>query len=128
MLLEEGLYCTKANNDRMSGWNNIREYLYHDANLLPRLKIFRNCENLIRTLPALIHDDKKVEDINTRSEDHAADALRYGLMHTFSKRETKELSKTRIDEIIERITRPDNVYVSPEDAERIVYSGGWSQL
>ena len=42
--------------------------------------MFETCANLIRTLPALIYDDHKVEDVDTDGEDHAADALRYGLM------------------------------------------------
>jgi hypothetical protein len=33
-----------------------------------------------RTLPALVFDDRKVEDCDTDGEDHAPDALRYGLM------------------------------------------------
>lgn len=45
-----------------------------------KLKIFNTCRNLIRTLPMLPLDDKDMEDIDTRSEDHAYDSLRYGLM------------------------------------------------
>ena len=42
--------------------------------------MFRNCRNLIRTLPAIPRDAKKPEDLNTAAEDHALDALRYLLM------------------------------------------------
>jgi hypothetical protein len=35
---------------------------------------------LIRTLPALIHDEHDPEDVDTDGEDHAPDAWRYGLM------------------------------------------------
>jgi len=35
---------------------------------------------LIRTFPAVQHDPTKPEDIDTSSEDHALDALRYGCM------------------------------------------------
>src|SRR5207302_5275297 len=46
-----------------------------------RLRIFRDaCPNLVRTLPQLVHDEGNPEDVNTDSEDHAADAARYGLM------------------------------------------------
>jgi hypothetical protein len=38
------------------------------------------CPNLVRTLLALVHDERKVEDCDTDGEDHAADAFRYGLM------------------------------------------------
>jgi len=73
---------TAANNDRISGWNNVRGFLkvYDDPNSGKKtsiLKICSNCENLIRTLPEQLHDDSKVEDIDTNGEDHAVDALRY---------------------------------------------------
>lgn len=45
-----------------------------------KLKIFRTCRNLIRTLPMLPLDSNDMEDIDTKAEDHAYDALRYGLM------------------------------------------------
>lgn len=45
-----------------------------------KLKIFNNCRNLIRTLPMLPMDENDPEDVNTKSEDHAYDALRYGCM------------------------------------------------
>jgi hypothetical protein len=38
------------------------------------------CPNLIRTLPALPFDEHDPEDVDTMSEDHAPDALRYALM------------------------------------------------
>jgi len=38
------------------------------------------CPNLVRTLPQLVHDEGKPEDVNTDGEDHAPDSLRYGLM------------------------------------------------
>ena len=46
----------------------------------PRLKIFSNCMNLIRTLPMLPIDKNNPEDVDTDAEDHAYDALRYGVM------------------------------------------------
>jgi hypothetical protein len=45
-----------------------------------KLKIFRNCKNLTRTLPVLPLDATDLEDIDTKAEDHAYDSLRYGLM------------------------------------------------
>lgn len=44
----------------------------------PSLKIFKNCSNLIRTLPILPVCPNNEEDVDTKSEDHAYDALRYG--------------------------------------------------
>jgi hypothetical protein len=42
--------------------------------------VFETCKDLIRTLPALQHDSARPEDLDTASEDHAADALRYACM------------------------------------------------
>ena len=39
--------------------------------------VFSTCTELIRTLPALQHDQTKAEDVDTDGEDHAPDALRY---------------------------------------------------
>lgn len=46
----------------------------------PTLFIFSNCVNLIRTLPMLPTDPSKPEEVDTKAEDHAYDALRYGCM------------------------------------------------
>ena len=79
------LYIESANNARVAGWMQIRELLtpQDDPNnpwhKKPRLYICSNCENLIRTLPTLIHDKTNVEDVDTTGEDHAPDALRYWL-------------------------------------------------
>ena len=71
----------KASNERVAGWNRVREFLALDSDTgLPNLVIHSNCENLIRTLPDLPRDKNKPEDLDTRTDDHAADALRYMLM------------------------------------------------
>ena len=46
----------------------------------PSLFVFNNCINLIRTLPLLPCDKNNPEDVDTHTEDHAYDALRYGCM------------------------------------------------
>jgi len=83
IMLFNGVPVNRANNDRISGWNLLREYLeWNDEDKPePRIKFFSNCENLIRTLPMLVHSEKKPEDVDTTQEDHAPDALRYGLMY-----------------------------------------------
>lgn len=79
----KGLNLVKGNNDRINGWNVMREYLKPrlvNGENVPKLQIFKTCPDLIRTLPALIYDDFKVEDCDTDGEDHGPDAGRYGLM------------------------------------------------
>lgn len=41
---------------------------------------FSTCTDSIRTLPALQHDTVKAEDVDTESEDHAPDEIRYACM------------------------------------------------
>ncbi len=77
-----GLAFYKSDNNRIRGWYSVKEWLRPvpdtDGALRPRLRIFKNCTNLIRTLPALRFDDKNPNDTaNTPHElTHAPDALR----------------------------------------------------
>ncbi len=48
------------------------------GNLTALVEIGKNCKDLIRTLPTLLHDKVNVEDIDTKQEDHAYDGTRYG--------------------------------------------------
>lgn len=72
----------KANNARIAGWTKMREYLAFAQDGLPWWQISPNCENLIRTLPEQVFDDRPghEEDLDNRGEDHAVDGARYGLM------------------------------------------------
>ena len=77
MWADSGLRVTRAKNDRIAGWANLRQYLWDYTASKPRLYVFSNCTNLIRTMPLQMHDKKKQEDLDTTAEDHALDALRY---------------------------------------------------
>lgn len=46
----------------------------------PSIFIFNTCVNLIRTMAAIPIDKNDPEDVNTDTDDHAYDALRYGVM------------------------------------------------
>lgn len=70
----------KADNDRVNGWIRMREMLAVGQDGIPGVQAFSNCVNLIRTLPEQIHDETRVEDLNTNGEDHAVDDVRYFLM------------------------------------------------
>lgn len=80
---ENGQYLTKADNNRVTGWLAVHEWLkiYKDEQGQPnsKLKIFSNCVNLIRTLPALQHDEKNPNDVAVEPHEltHIPDALRY---------------------------------------------------
>ena len=44
------------------------------------LQTFSTCRHFIRTIPAPVYDETRVEDINTEMEDHIYDECRYVLM------------------------------------------------
>ena len=41
---------------------------------------FDNCVNTVAQIPSIPLDKKNPEDVDTKSEDHLYDALRYGIM------------------------------------------------
>ena len=103
--LEHGIPLIKADNARVVGWQRVAEEMkwQHDkekpaddpANE-PNWKIFNNCRHLIRTLPYLVRDDKKVEDIADHQEDHAAESVRYYHMSRPIKAKVPEHEMTEI--------------------------------
>lgn len=76
----------KAVNDRVNGWALIDEYLRIRDDGYPRFVVYETCPHTIRTLPAVPRDDKNPEDVDTTSEDHLPDALRYGLNYMAGRR------------------------------------------
>ena len=46
----------------------------------PWLTIHPRCKYLIRTLPLMVQDTHDAEDLDSESDDHACDAVRYLLM------------------------------------------------
>ena len=103
---EGGLDLTKASNNRIAGWLNVKEWLkirkvrneqtgelYEDSDL----KIFSNCINLIKYLPQLQHDEKEPNDVATEPHEptHITDALRYFCVsRTAPTKEVKNVEKT----------------------------------
>lgn len=78
--IRNGVPLIKADNDRLNGWMRVRENLAIAPDGKPYLQIFSTCRDLIRTLPILTFDKHDHEDVGDNCEDHAAEALRYGLM------------------------------------------------
>jgi hypothetical protein len=68
----------RSPGSRISGKIEIHKRLMVDEDTEePRLRIFENCPNLIRQLNSLPLDKNNPEDVDTKAEDHAYDALRY---------------------------------------------------
>jgi len=69
-----------SNRDRLAGKIEMHKRLGDNDMEEPRLRIFNNCKNLIRTLPTLPLSKTNPEDVDTKADDHAYDALRYMCM------------------------------------------------
>ena len=98
----EGVVWRRAENKRISGWDQVRNRLRgrclemqkqlitlpdgteEDMVVFekwePMLFVTENCQHLIRTLPIQERDGTDWEDVDTDGEDHAADELRYACM------------------------------------------------
>ena len=75
-----GVYFAKGDNARIPGWMQMHYRFFFDENGDAMMYFFKNCKGAIRTLPTLLYDEYKVEDLDTDGEDHIADALRYFCM------------------------------------------------
>jgi hypothetical protein len=63
----------------MGGWDMLRARLV-GQNGRPTLYVFNTCTATCRTMPVLQHDPLRPEDLDTNSEDHCADMIRYACM------------------------------------------------
>ncbi len=80
-MIRRGVRWLPADRDRIAGKIAIHRKLQIDSlSLKPRLTIFKTCTNLIRTLPTLPLSKQNPEDVDTKADDHAYDALRYMIM------------------------------------------------
>ena len=74
------IYFQPGDHQRIPGWMQMHYRLAFDDNGYPMMYVFKNCKAFIRTVPTLIYDDHKVEDLDTEGEDHIADETRYFCM------------------------------------------------
>mgnify|MGYP003630938548 FL=1 len=71
----------RSGGSRIAGKNELHRRLQdEDEDGSPSLVVFDNCFNLVSQLPSIPLDKKNPEDVDTKSEDHLYDALRYGIM------------------------------------------------
>jgi hypothetical protein len=71
---------SKDKRGPMNGWDQMRGRIIgigEIPNNTPMVYCFSTCTASIRTIPVLQHDPAKPEDLDTESEDHAADDWRY---------------------------------------------------
>ena len=80
-MMTRGVRWVPSDSNRMSGKIEVHRRLkMDDLTGQPRLRIVSTCTNLIRTLPTLPLSKTNSEDVDTKAEDHAYDALRYMVM------------------------------------------------
>jgi hypothetical protein len=81
MMERQGVYWEKADNERIAGKMQIHYRLAFDENGVSKLYVMDTQRHFIRTIPALVYDAVKVEDVDTKQEDHIYDELRYMCMY-----------------------------------------------
>ena len=80
-MIRNGVRWIPADKNRIPGKIELHRRLAIDERTdEPKLKIFSTCTNLIRTLPTIPLSKTNSEDVDTKSDDHAYDALRYMCM------------------------------------------------
>lgn len=75
-----GVFFTPGDNERIAGWMQCHYRLQFDEDGYPRMYVFNTCRAFIRTVPTLIYDEHRAEDLDTKMEDHVADEWRYFCM------------------------------------------------
>ena len=76
----KGVFWSGGDNTRIPGKMQFHYRLAFGGDGRPMLQTFSTCRHFIRTIPALVYDETRVEDINTEMEDHIYDECRYVLM------------------------------------------------
>ncbi len=94
-MMRNGVRWTPSDRNRLAGKMEIHRRLSLD-NGKPSLYIFETCTNLIRTLGNIPTSKINTEDVDTKAEDHAYDALRYMVM-------TRQSNKPTVPDILKDI-------------------------
>jgi len=68
---KQGIFFEPGVNDRIAGWMQVHERLKFDENGRAMMYFFDTCKAAIRTMPLMMFDEHKVEDLDTDLEDHA---------------------------------------------------------
>jgi hypothetical protein len=118
----KGIWWRRADNRRVpkdgaiGGWDQMRARLIGEDGV-PMIYCFDTCADSIRTIPVIQHDDKRPEDLDTNSEDHAADDWRYACMSRPYTAPKPEKPKDPLDafktpptmnELLEQVSRTNN--------------------
>jgi len=97
-MIMKGIRWRRGDNARQAGKVEVHRRLATDDMGTPKLTFFSTCQNTIRTLPTIPIADNNPEDVDTKSDDHCYDALRYMVMsRPTTARSLGALSFTTVD-------------------------------
>jgi len=74
------IYFSPGDHKRIPGWMQCHYRLRFDREGLPMLYVYDSCAAFLRTIPQLVYDELRPEDLDTTGEDHVADEWRYMCM------------------------------------------------
>ena len=79
LFAQHGVPLVRASSQRIQGWMVLKEYLRCREDGRPGMLFFDTCPGIIRDLPALQHDEKKINDcaVTPHEITHGPDAIRY---------------------------------------------------
>jgi len=101
-MIRNGVRWIPADRDRIAGKVEVhRRLALNPTTVEPRLKIFSTCTNLIRTLASIPTSKLNPEDVDTKADDHAYDALRYMIMTRQSSQPTFGMALRKIKDRVQ---------------------------
>lgn len=80
IMIDAGLKMIQGDNNRLNGLAKYREVLSIAPDEKPWYQVFDSCYDTVRTIPALIYDKTRYEDVDTDGEDHCYDRDKYFFM------------------------------------------------
>lgn len=107
-----GVYFQPGDHERIPGWQQLHYRLRFDSRGKPMMQVFCTCRDFIRTVPALVYSQTRVEDVDTDGEDHIADETRYFcMMRPLAPRQPKPADRWKQSPLYRNlgITREDMV-------------------
>ena len=85
VMMRQGVRWTPSDRNRVQGKMEIHRRLADDPySKEPRVRFFSTCQNIVKQIAGIPLSKTNSEDVDTKAEDHAYDALRYMMMTRMS--------------------------------------------
>ncbi len=128
------LQAIPSAKNRMAGWGFMHMYLRWQQRdqtggmnmITPKMTFSKVCDYSIKTIPSLIYDKNKPEDLDTDGEDHAADAISYFLQFLNKEKDADEPPKEEkkvemhgsIAQRLHSIVNSESVYIEDSSLDK----------